>query len=81
MVYPGGFGSFDELFEVLTLIQTKKIEPMPVVLVGQDYWRQVVNFKMMEELGLIAPHDHESIHYVDTAHDAWQAIASWYGLR
>lgn len=81
VVYPGGFGSFDELFEVLTLIQTKKIEPMPVVLVGQDYWRQVVNFKMMEELGLIAPHDHESIHYVDTAHDAWQAIASWYGLR
>ena len=81
VVYPGGYGSFDELFEVLTLIQTKKISPMPVVLVGQDYWRKVVNFPMMEELGLIAAEDHESIHFVDTAHEAWQAISSWYGLN
>ncbi len=80
VVYPGGYGSFDELFEVLTLIQTKKITPMPVVLVGTDYWTKVVNFQMMAELGLIAREDHESIHFVDTAHDAWQAIATWYGL-
>ena len=81
VVFPGGYGSFDELFEVLTLIQTKKISPMPVVLVGQDYWRKVINFQMMAELGLIAAEDHESIHFVDTAHDAWQAISSWYGLN
>ena len=80
VVYPGGFGSFDELFEVLTLVQTKKISPMPVVLVGQEFWRKVVSFEMLVELGLIAQQDHDSIHFVDTAHDAWQVVSTWYGL-
>ncbi len=80
VAYPGGFGSFDELFEVLTLIQTKKIVPMPVVLVGREFWQKVVRFELLEELGLIDQADIDGIHFVDTAQEAWEAIADWYEL-
>ena len=78
VAYPGGFGSLDEIFEVLTLIQTEKILPMPVVLVGREFWQKVVRFEMLEELGLIDQADIDRIHYVNTAQEAWDVISLWY---
>ncbi len=80
VVYPGGFGSFDELFEVLTLIQTKKIEPLPVVLVGAQHWQTVVRFDLLVNQELIDMDDLKIVHFVDTATDAWSIIRNWYEL-
>jgi uncharacterized protein (TIGR00730 family) len=80
VVYPGGFGSFDELFEVLTLIQTKKIEPLPVILVDAEHWRTVVRFDLLVNQELIDVDDLKIIHFVDTATDAWSIIRDWYEL-
>ena len=80
VAYPGGFGSFDELFEVLTLIQTKKVTPIPVILVGTGYWNEMVNFNHMVKFGVIDQEDMRSIHFVETAKEAWQIIRDWYQL-
>jgi len=80
VAYPGGFGSFDELFEVLTLIQTKKVVPIPVILVGKDYWNEMLNFKQMVEFGVIDQEDMQSIHFLETAQEAWQVIQDCYQL-
>lgn len=80
VAYPGGFGSFDELFEVLTLIQTKKVVPIPVILVGKSYWNEMLNFKGMVEFGVIDQVDMESIHFCETAEEAWRVIRDWYQL-
>jgi uncharacterized protein (TIGR00730 family) len=80
VAYPGGFGSFDELFEVLTLIQTKKVMAIPVILVGKSFWNQMVNFKEMVEFGVIDEEDMQVIHFVETAQEAWGLIADWYQL-
>lgn len=78
VVYPGGFGSFDEIFEVLTLIQTKKIKPLPVILVGSEYWQRVVRFDLLVEEGLIDASDLDIVSFVDSAKDAWDTIQKWY---
>lgn len=80
VAYPGGFGSFDEIFEVLTLVQTKKILAIPVVLVGRDFWKKIVRFDLLAEYGLIDPADLDIVRFVDTAEEAWSAIARWYEL-
>ena len=80
VVYPGGFGSFDELFEVLTLMQTKKVVRIPVILVGRDYWSEMVNFKRMVEFGVINEEDMKTIHFSESAQDAWEVIQAWYQL-
>ena len=80
VAYPGGFGSFDELFEVLTLIQTKKVVHIPVILVGKSYWNEMVNFARMVEFGVIDQEDMQSIHFSETAEEAWQVIRDWYQL-
>jgi len=80
VVYPGGFGSFDELFEVLTLVQTKKVEAMPVVLVGREYWTTMVRFDLLVESGLIEEEDLNIINIVETAEQAWSVIQDWYAL-
>ena len=80
VVYPGGFGSFDELFEVLTLIQTKKIEPLPVILVDALHWQTVVRFDLLVNQELIGINDLKIIHFVDTASEAWSIIQDWYTL-
>ena len=80
VAYPGGFGSFDELFEVLTLMQTKKVEVFPIILVGNGFWSEMVNFKKMVEFGVIEKSDMDLIHFVQTAQEAWQVIADWYQL-
>jgi len=80
VAFPGGFGSFDELFEVLTLMQTKKVDRFPVILVGKAFWTEMVNFKQMIEFGVIDENDMHGVHFVETAQEAWQYIRDWYKL-
>jgi uncharacterized protein (TIGR00730 family) len=76
VVFPGGFGTLDELFETLTLVQTKKIEPLPILLFGKEYWRRLLDFSLLLEEGMISSEDLKLFHYVDTAQEAWQLIAA-----
>ena len=73
-VFPGGFGTMDEMFEYLTLEQTKKAPPMPVVLVGRDYWTKVINFDAIADYGMIERADLNLFEIVDTAEAAWDAM-------
>jgi uncharacterized protein (TIGR00730 family) len=74
VVFPGGFGTLDELFETLTLVQTKKIAPLPILLFGKDYWRRLINFDLLLEEGMIAADDLKLFHYVDSPQEAWEFI-------
>lgn len=78
VAFPGGFGTLDELFETLTLIQTKKIAPVPVLLFGENFWKKVINFDYLVEEGVIAPEDLDIFQYVETAEEAWQIIYKFY---
>ena len=77
-VFPGGYGTFDELFELLTLIQTGKVRPLPILLFGRDYWDKVVNFQAMVDEGVISPHDLDLIHWCEDASEAWEFVSSYY---
>ncbi len=77
---PGGFGTMDELFETLTLIQTRKIKPVPILLLGSAYWRRIINFEAMVEEGMIDEKDLGLFRFVDTAVEAWQVIKKYYDL-
>lgn len=77
VVFPGGFGTLDELFETLTLIQTNKIDPMPVLLFGESYWRRIINFEAMVEEGVVAPKDLDIFHFVESAEEAWRYIVAF----
>jgi predicted Rossmann-fold nucleotide-binding protein len=79
--FPGGFGTIDELFEALTLIQTRKIDPMPVLLFGESWWRRIINFDAMVEEGVISPGDVNIIRFVETAEEGWNAILDFYRDR
>lgn len=81
VVYPGGFGTFDELFEILTLVQTHKTEPIPIVLVGESYWNKAINFEFLKEEGVIAPKDLEIFKVVENAEDAWKHILNWHEAK
>jgi uncharacterized protein (TIGR00730 family) len=78
--FPGGYGTCDELFEVLTLLQTGKIAALPVVLVGEPYWRRAIDFDFLVDEGMIAPSDVELLTFAESAHDIWRAISAWYGM-
>jgi uncharacterized protein (TIGR00730 family) len=78
---PGGFGTFDELFETLCLIQTGKRQALPVVLVGESFWRRAVDFDFLVEQGVIEPSDLELFAFAESAEEAWQAIVEWYTER
>lgn len=80
VAFPGGFGTFDELFEALTVIQTKTIKPIPIVLVGKNYWENAVNFKFLAEEGVINPEDLDLFKIVETADEAWSYILDWYHI-
>ena len=80
VAFPGGFGSCDELFEVLTLIQTKKVVPIPVILVGKEYWNEMINFDHMVEFGVINEEDMQTNYFSESAQEAWQVIRDWYQL-
>ena len=80
VAFPGGFGTLDELFEVITLVQTRKAKPVPIVLFGADYWKQLINFEFLAEEGVISPSDVNLIEYVDAPQDAWDYIKRFYKL-
>ena len=79
--FPGGFGTFDELFELLTLIQTGKIAPIPVLLFGRAFWDKVVNFQALVDEGVISERDLGIFTYVETAEEAWEVVRSFYEER
>lgn len=76
-IFPGGFGTLDELFESLTLIQTGRMEQVPVLLFGRDYWQRLINWEMLVEIGTISPEDLDLFRFVETAEEALSAIDSW----
>ncbi|MBM4349345.1 MAG: TIGR00730 family Rossman fold protein [Deltaproteobacteria bacterium] len=78
VVFPGGFGTLDEFFETLTLIQTKKIKPIPVLVFGREFWERIINFEALVEEGAISPEDIELFQYVETAEEAWDMISRTY---
>jgi len=80
VAFPGGFGTLDELFETLTLIQTQKVQTIPVLLFGQAFWERIINFDALVEEGTIASKDLKLFEYVETAEDAWEKIAEAVGL-
>jgi uncharacterized protein (TIGR00730 family) len=80
VVFPGGFGTLDELFEILTLLQTAKAPRLPIVLVNKDYWSSVIDFDMLCEEEMILRSDCDLFHYADNAEEAWAVIAA-HGLR
>ena len=77
-VFPGGFGTFDEMFELLTLIQTGKIKPIPIVLFGKEFWQRVVNFEALVEEGVVSARDLGLVRFVETAEEAWAIIQDFY---
>lgn len=79
-VFPGGFGTFDEFFELLTLIQTGKMKPIPILLFGAEFWNRVVNFEALVEEGVINRRDLQLFTPVETAEDAWEHITGYYGI-
>ncbi|MCC5853370.1 MAG: TIGR00730 family Rossman fold protein [Alkalimonas sp.] len=80
VAFPGGFGTLDELFETLTLLQTKKAEAVPVILYDEAFWRRLINFDLLVESGVISAEDLDLIQFVDTPEQAWQAIRTAYQL-
>jgi len=80
VAFPGGFGTLDELFEVITLVQCRKAKPVPIVLFGTDYWKRLVNFEVLVEEGTISPEDLGLFQFVDSPQDAWAAIKNFYQL-
>jgi uncharacterized protein (TIGR00730 family) len=78
VVFPGGFGTLDELFETLTLIQTRTIKPVPVVLIGRQYWERAIDFEFLLDEGVIDSEDRDSFWLAETAQEAWQGILDWH---
>lgn len=78
VAFPGGYGTMDELFEALTLVQTHKVAPLPIVLFGEEYWKGLINFDFLVDQGTIAPQDLELFVYADKAADAWNYIKCFY---
>jgi uncharacterized protein (TIGR00730 family) len=76
-VFPGGFGTLDELFEVLTLVQTRRMRPLPILLFGQDFWDRVIDWQALVEAGTISPADPDLFRYVATPQEAMAAMESW----
>jgi uncharacterized protein (TIGR00730 family) len=81
VAFPGGFGTLDELFEVITLVQTRKAKPVPIVLFGSAYWKRLFNTDVMLEEGVISPQDLDLFTYVDEPQAAWDFIQAFYGLQ
>jgi uncharacterized protein (TIGR00730 family) len=79
-IFPGGFGTLDEFFETLTLIQTGRMQPIPLLLFGIEFWNKVINFEALAEAGTIAPSDLELFTVVDSAEDGWSVIRQFYNL-
>jgi len=81
VAFPGGFGTLDELFEVITLVQCKKAKPVPIVLFGTDYWKRLIHFDVLIDEGMIAPEDVDLFVFVDDPQVAWEHIVRFYDLQ
>jgi uncharacterized protein (TIGR00730 family) len=78
VAFPGGFGTLDELFDVLTLVQTRKIKPVPIVLVGEEYWRRAIDVGFLADEGVIDAEDRDLFWFAETANEIWSSILDWY---
>ncbi len=78
IAFPGGYGTLDELFETLTLIQTGKHKPIPIVLVGREFWDRAVDFDFLVDEGVIARADRALLQYAESADDIWRLLSGWY---
>ncbi|MEJ2721384.1 MAG: LOG family protein [bacterium] len=78
VAFPGGYGTLDELFETLMLVQTRKIQPVPIVLIGEEYWRRVFDVDFLVDEGVIDPEDRDLFWFAETAEDAWEGILRWH---
>jgi len=78
--FPGGFGTLDEMFETLTLVQTGKSRARPILLFGRAFWEKLIDFQHLVDCGVISPEDLGLFHYVETAEDAWARLAEHYGF-
>jgi len=78
--FPGGFGTLDELFETLTLIQTGKCRKRPILLFGREFWTRLINMDHLVDTGMISPDDVKLFHYVESAQEAWDLLRNEYGL-
>ncbi|MEK7775251.1 MAG: LOG family protein [Candidatus Zixiibacteriota bacterium] len=81
LAFPGGYGTLDELFEALTLVQTKKVPQLPIILFGEKYWRKLINFDALVEEGTIDADDLKLFTYCDKAVDAWTYVKQFYAQR
>ena len=80
LAFPGGFGTLDELFEVLTLVQCGKAKPVPIFLFGSDFWKRLINFDVLVDEGTISEADLRLFHYVDDPLQAWEGLRKFYQL-
>ena len=80
VAFPGGFGTLDELFEVLTLVQTGKTKPVPIILFGSQFWKRLIDFDFLIEEGTISAENRGLFHYTDDPQEAWEIIRSFYQL-
>ena len=80
VAFPGGFGTLDELFEVITLVQTRKAKQVPIVLFGSEYWKKLINFEVLIDEGVISPQDLDLFQYADDPQVAWDIIKTFYRL-
>jgi uncharacterized protein (TIGR00730 family) len=78
VAFPGGFGTLDELFETLTLVQTRKIKPLPVILVGESWWRRLLDTDFLVDEGVIDVEDRDLFWFAETAEDIWEGLVCWY---
>jgi len=81
VAFPGGYGTLDEVFETLTLVQTRKIRPLPVVLVGAEYWSRAIDFDFLAAEGVIDPEDKELFWHAETAEEIWDIVTAWHRLN
>ncbi len=79
VAFPGGYGTMEELFETLTLLQTRKIKSIPVILFGREFWNRIINFEALVEEGMIGPEDLDLFRYCETAEEAWEVLATFNG--
>jgi uncharacterized protein (TIGR00730 family) len=79
--FPGGFGTLDELFETMTLVQTGKCRKRPILLFGREFWSRLIDFDLLIDTGMISPGDVELFHYVETAEEAWALLEREYGMQ
>jgi uncharacterized protein (TIGR00730 family) len=81
VAFPGGYGTFDELFETLTLVQTRRMKPVPVVLVGEKYWRRAFDVDFLVDEGVIDPEDRDLFWFAESAEDIWRGILRWHEVN